>query len=143
MRACYVNHHIVSRGRDVASAARRMRGDATSSSSPRLRSVPSRTIYRVRYISLGRERALLLLHTSGLLYVRTHPCTPPGGCAPSSSFRYPLREIIRERMTKRTLVETFRWTVHYIGILSDVDRRASAGSDYHLGHFLSRRTIGD
>lgn len=33
--------------------------------------------------------------------------------------------------------------VHYIGILSGVDRRASAGSDYHLGHFLSRKTIDD
>jgi len=70
MRACYVNHHIVSRGRDAASTARRMRGDATSSSS-RLRSVPSRTIYRVRYISLGRERALLLLHTS-VYYMCVH-----------------------------------------------------------------------
>ena len=56
----------------MASAARRVRDGATSSS-PRLRGVPSRTIYRVRYISLERERALPLLHTSGLLYVRTHP----------------------------------------------------------------------
>ncbi|KAL0105220.1 hypothetical protein PUN28_016699 [Cardiocondyla obscurior] len=28
----------------------------------------------------------------------------PGGCASSTSFRYPLREIIRERRTERTLV---------------------------------------
>lgn len=34
--------------------------------------------------------------------VRIRTCAPPGGCAPSSSFRYPLREIIRERRSERS-----------------------------------------
>lgn len=135
-----VNHHIVSRGRDAASTARRdaWRG---SECAPAARCTIKHDISRPIYIT--RERALLHV---GLLYVYvyTSRTCAAAGYAPSSSFRYPLREIIRayDEAYARRNVPIGR-TVHYIGILSGVDRRASAGSDYHLGHFPSRRTIGD
>lgn len=169
MRACYVNHHIVSRGRGALCLAQPRRGvcveeqrvASVTASRYTIKDDISRPIYitreKERKRGGGGQREKEKEHSTSTrrviirVYVCMYICIYVRMCArrlaASSSFRYPLRprEIIRANDAKRcrALVETSRWTVHYIGILSGVDRRASAGSDYHLGHFLSRRTIGD
>lgn len=80
-----------------------MRGGAASA--PRLRGVPSSTIYRVRYISLVREH----FYTSGYyMYMYIHPVR----ARPQATLRAPRLDIrsvrLFERTTKPTLVETYR-----------------------------------
>lgn len=150
MRACYVNHHIVSRGRDAAAAGRAageyVAAGATSSSSPRLRRCTIKDdISRPIYITRERKSTSTSTHVWFIIRAYISVCArrPEAALrAPRLDIRSAERLFENERRSERSSKRPDR-RLHYIGILSGVDRLASAGSDYHLGHFLSRTTIGD